>query len=211
MVDNKMPCHLAKTPVAAEQLRDGNTRAEGSMGKCAYKSRHTSPRPYAYLDDLSSVRCHVTWSVAMASQAWRAPSGGQTTKKPFGKTVTLLLSLVPLAPCASPPPSIRLFICFLIPRTSRQATVICMMWSASVFSCSSFLSVRLREPACSCLSSRLFASVNAQGQTARKRVLQKKEQKTNATGKICTNQQHSRGVAQHADWIWSKVWPLERG
>lgn len=69
--DAVSPCY---TPVTTDQLRDGNTGAEGLEVICAYKIRHTYARPYAYLDDLCSVRWHVTQSIAMARQAWRAIS-----------------------------------------------------------------------------------------------------------------------------------------
>lgn len=70
---------------------------------------------------------------------------------------------------ASPPT--LLFISFLMPRTSQQATAICMMCSASAF-LQLFRSVRLPAPACGCLYLSVCASVNVCGLTASKLKLQ---------------------------------------
>lgn len=59
-------------------------------------------------------------------------------KKPFENKWCWLWFLHPVP---LPLSSIHLFISFLIPCTSQQATVICMMWSVSAFSCSCFWSV----------------------------------------------------------------------
>lgn len=72
--------------------------------------------------------------------------------------------------CSSPTP---LFISFLMPCTSQQATAICMMRSASAF-LQLFRSACLPAPACGCPYLSVFASVNVRRPAARKLRLQEK-------------------------------------
>lgn len=139
---------------------------------CAYKSRNTYSRPYAYLDDLCSVRWHVTRPVAMARQAWTEISGGQQQKNLLKNSDAASKSC---AFCSLPAPHHPPF--HLFSDSAHVSTGDSDLHD--VIGLCLFLQLFF-EFACacvsvSCLSSSLFASVNAQIPTARKRVLQRKE------------------------------------
>lgn len=169
-------------------------RAEGFKVMRAYKSGYTSPRPYAYLDDLCSVRWHVIWSIAVARQAWRVISGGQQQNNLLKNSDAASKSFAFFLPV--PPLLIRLFIYFLILCTSRQATVICMMWSASAFSCSFFfwVCVCVRPSVAVCHRVCLWVLMR-RDRLPESACFRGRSKKQTAIGKIGTNQQHSRGVA----------------